>query len=68
MNGRSCSMIIDGGSCTNVASTALVERLGLVCLKHPKPYRLQWLNECGEVRVTKQVLLTFTIGPYTDNP
>ena len=40
VNGRSCNMIIDGGSCTNVASTALVERLGLVCLKHPKPYRL----------------------------
>ena len=66
VNGRSCSMIIDGGSCTNVASTALVARLGLSCLKHPKPYRLQWLNKCGEVRVTKQVLLTFTIGPYTD--
>ena len=48
-------MIIDVGSCTNVASTALVERLGLVCLKHPKPSRLQLLHKCGEVRVTKQV-------------
>ena len=41
VNGKGCSMIIDGGSCTNVASTALIERLGLSCLKHPKPYKLQ---------------------------
>ena len=60
-------MIIDGGSYANVASTALVERLGLDCLRHPKPYKLQWLNDCGEIKVTKQVLLSFTIGPYTDD-
>ena len=42
-------MIIDGGSCANVASDTLVKKLNLSCVKHPKPYRLQWLNECGEV-------------------
>ena len=35
-----CSMIIDGGSCTNVASTSLVEKLNLKTLKHPRPYKL----------------------------
>ena len=35
-----CSMIIDGGSCTNVASTSLVETLNLKTLKHPRPYKL----------------------------
>ena len=30
-----CSIIIDGGSCTNVASTIIVEKLGLPTLKHP---------------------------------
>ena len=34
-----CSVIIDGGSCTNVASTIMVEKLGLPVLKHPKPYK-----------------------------
>jgi hypothetical protein len=38
-----CSMIIDGGSCTNVASTIMVEKLGLPMVKHPRPYKLQWL-------------------------
>jgi hypothetical protein len=44
INNKVCSMIIDGGSCTNVASTILVEKLSLPTLKHPKPYKLQWLN------------------------
>lgn len=30
-----CNMIIDGGSCTNVANTSLVEKLNLTTLKHP---------------------------------
>ncbi|CAN7030381.1 unnamed protein product, partial [Brassica rapa subsp. trilocularis] len=49
-----CSLIIDGGSCTNVASEALVEKLGLKTGKHPRPYLLQWLNEEGELKVTDQ--------------
>jgi hypothetical protein len=63
---KACSMIIDGGSCVNVASDTLVKKLNLICIKHPRPYRLQWLNEWGEVKVTKQVLITFAIGMYSD--
>ena len=48
-----CSVIIDKGSCINAASTLLVKKLSLPTLKHPRPYKLQWLNDCGEVRVTK---------------
>jgi hypothetical protein len=66
VNNKVCSMIIDGGSCTNVASTILVEKLNLPTLKHSKPYKLQWLNDCGEVRVDRQVLVTFSIGKYLD--
>ncbi|XP_031387173.1 uncharacterized protein LOC116200464 [Punica granatum] len=63
---RVCSLIIDGGSCVNVASKLLVDKLGLRTLKHPRPYKLQWLNESGEVKVNKQVLVSFTIGRYKD--
>jgi hypothetical protein len=66
VNNKACSMIIDGGSCTNVASTILVEKLNLPTLKHSRPYKLQWLNDCGEVRVDRQVLVTFSIGKYLD--
>ncbi|KAH9724543.1 hypothetical protein KPL70_007525 [Citrus sinensis] len=61
-----CSMIIDEGSCTNVASTIMIEKLGLPTFKHPRPYKLQWLNDSGEVKVNKQVLVTFQIGKYED--
>ena len=61
-----CSVIIDGGSCTNVASTTLVEKLGMPTSKHSRPYKLQWLNDSGEVRVNKQVLISFSIAKYED--
>ena len=66
INNKVCSMIIDGGSVTNVASTTLVEKLNLPTLRHPRPYKLQWLNNCGEIKVDKQVLVSFSIGKYCD--
>ena len=59
-------MIIDGGSCTNVVRTTLVEKLEMPTSKDPQPYKLQWLNDSGEVRVNKQVLISFCIGKYED--
>ena len=61
-----CMLIIDGGSCTNLASTYLVDKMKLRCTDHPRPYKLQWMNDCGELRVTKQVLVNFSIGNYSD--
>ena len=46
-------MIIDSENYVNVASTTLVRKLNMVTIKHEKPYRLQWFNNHGEVRVTK---------------
>ncbi|KAL4360931.1 hypothetical protein GQ457_04G020530 [Hibiscus cannabinus] len=66
INDKVCVVIIDGGSCTNVASYIMVEKLGLKMTKHAKPYRLQCLNDGGEIKVTKQVLVAFTIGKYKD--
>jgi len=48
-------MIIDGDSFANIASDTLMKKLNLSCIKHPRPYRLQWFNKCGEVKITKQV-------------
>ena len=60
-------MIADGGSCTNVASTKVVDKLGLTTISHTKPYKLQWLSEKGEIIVNKQVLIVFSIGKYRDD-
>ncbi|PKI66193.1 hypothetical protein CRG98_013446 [Punica granatum] len=57
-----CGVIINSRSCTNVASTTLVEKLNLATIKHPCPYKLRWLNDQGEARVTQQVCIPFSIG------
>jgi len=66
INGHTCSLIIDGGSCTNVASSRLVQKLSLDTTPHPKPYKLQWLSDHGDLVVDRQVLLDFSIGKYSD--
>ncbi|KAH0639201.1 hypothetical protein KY285_035787 [Solanum tuberosum] len=58
IKGKTYSMIIDGGSCANVVSSYLVDKLGIACMKRSTPYRLQWLNDCGEVKFqSKHVML-----------
>ncbi|XP_021722706.1 uncharacterized protein LOC110690181 [Chenopodium quinoa] len=59
---RVCNLIIDCGSCTNVASTTLVIKLNLETTDHPTPYKIQWHNNHNEVKVMKQTLLSFSIG------
>jgi hypothetical protein len=66
INDKVCSMIIDSGSCTNVASVTLVRKLELNTIKYERPYQLQWLNECGVVRVNRHVMISFSIGKYKD--
>ena len=48
INNKLCSKIINGGSCANVASTKVVEKLGLPTISKTKPYKLQWLSAEGE--------------------
>ena len=61
-----CSIIIDGGSCTNIASTMMVDKLNLPTIKHPRPYTLQWLNDGEGIQVTKQVSVAFSVKNYHD--
>nr|XP_027118642.1 uncharacterized protein LOC113735866 [Coffea arabica] len=67
INNKVCNLVIDPGSCTNVASALMVERLNLPITEHSRPYKIQWLNNSGEVRISKQVLVTFRIGRYEDD-
>ncbi|KAF8083326.1 hypothetical protein N665_0781s0004 [Sinapis alba] len=64
IKGKVCSLIIVGGS--NAASEVLVQKLQLETIPHPKPYKLQWLNESGALTVSHQVKITLTIGKYKD--
>jgi len=66
INDKLCSLIVDEGSCANVASTRVTYKLGLSTILHVKPYKLQWLSEEGEIIVNKQILIAFSIGQYKD--
>ncbi|CAJ2651349.1 unnamed protein product [Trifolium pratense] len=61
-----CSIIVDGGSCTNAASTEMVSKLGLLTTKHPKPYALHWLDNGSSINVTRQTRVGLTMGSYVD--
>ena len=47
-------MIKNESLCPNIANDTLVKKLNMNCVKHPKPYRLQWWNEYVEMKVTKK--------------
>lgn len=64
IKGRSCSLIIDGGSCTNAASKKMVDTLCLEQRDHPRPYMLSWVSNDGGLKVTKQAFVAFEMAPY----
>lgn len=59
-------MSMNYGCYVNMANTTLVKKLNLNIIKHPRLYIFQWLNEFGEMNVSKQVLVLFFIGKYSD--
>ncbi|KAK1627074.1 hypothetical protein QYE76_001389 [Lolium multiflorum] len=64
---KACKVIIDGGSCRNLASKELCAKLKLKYLPHPHPYYIQWLSDNGEMKVNHMVRVDFEIGPYKDS-
>ncbi|PHU24845.1 hypothetical protein BC332_03177 [Capsicum chinense] len=54
------------GSCDNMASATLDDFLILPITKHATPYKLQWLNDYGELKVNRPVVIRFKVGNYHD--
>ena len=64
IQGKVCSLIIDGGSCANVASSTMVEKLKLPAITHPHPYTIQWLNQGKGIKVNSRCLVSLSIGKH----
>lgn len=62
VNNKVHSMIINSGSCINVASTLFINKLNLETKRHLRPYKRYWLAAFGDMKVTKQVLVPFSIN------
>jgi len=65
-HGQPCTLIIDSGSTNNLVAREMVEKLGLKRLKHPTPYRVQWLQEGHQLLVDEQCEVEFHIDEYKD--
>ena len=66
MRERSVRVIIDGGSCNNLASMNMVEKLSLTTRSHPHPYYIQWFNNNSKVKVIRTGRVHFNISTYAD--
>lgn len=66
VSNKVCNVIIIRGSCTNVVSIILVKKLGFPMIKYPSLYKLQWLNDSRDVRLNKQLLVSFSIRKNKD--
>jgi len=57
-----CSLIMNGGSCANVASKTLVQKLKLSVSPHPSPCTIQWLNQGKCLQISSRCLLSLFVG------
>ena len=65
-HGKKCVLMIDSGSCENIVSKVMVDKLKLSCDRHPKPYKVSWFKKGGEVVVSHRCQIKFSIGKYED--
>lgn len=64
MQGRLCDLIIDGGSESKCVSQSLVTQLNLKTRPHPHPYKMKCLDSNTSGTVSKQCLVSLTLGTY----
>jgi hypothetical protein len=63
---RYVKVIINRGSCHNLAGKEHCSKLKLVKKKHPRPYKVQWLSDSSTIQVEHTIRESFNIGAYED--
>ncbi|GJV35479.1 transposon ty3-I gag-pol polyprotein [Tanacetum coccineum] len=59
-----CSIIIDGGSCENLVSNALVKAFKLPTKPHHSPYQIGWIKKVPALKVTEICKVPLAIGKH----
>lgn len=53
--------MIDSGSCENMVSKVIVEKLKFSFEHHAKPYKVPWFKKGREIIVTQRSIVKFSI-------
>ncbi|GKE59388.1 hypothetical protein Tco_1498573, partial [Tanacetum coccineum] len=61
-----CYMIIDGGSCENLVSKALVKAFKLPTEPHPSPYQIGRIKKGMELKLTEICKVTFAMRKHNN--
>lgn len=64
--GKACNVIIDGGNAMNVISKEAFEKLQLPTKKHPKPYRIAWVDDYS-ILINWHCIVPLKVGSYEDS-
>ena len=68
VNDKVCHFIINSGSCENVVSKDPIRKLSLKAEVHSSPYRLTWLKQSSETKVSCHDLVLLSIDTtYKDD-
>nr|GEU52353.1 retrotransposon protein, putative, Ty3-gypsy subclass [Tanacetum cinerariifolium] len=59
-----CSIIIDGGSCENLVSKAMVKAFKIPTEPHPNPYQIGWIKKGPTLKVTEICKVPLAIGKH----
>lgn len=62
MKHTNINTLLDNASQANLISKKVVKKLGLITIKHRKPYTLIWMRRNHKLRVTEQCMLPFAIA------
>ena len=65
IGGKSCKIIVDGGSCINAVSFTVIENFSLKAIPHPHSYRVTWINSSA-LEVKQRCLVPIDFGLYKD--
>ncbi|GJW93896.1 transposon ty3-I gag-pol polyprotein, partial [Tanacetum coccineum] len=59
-----CCIILDGGSCENLVSKALVKAFKLLTEHHPSPNQIGWIKKGSALKVTEICKVPLAIGKH----
>jgi hypothetical protein len=66
VKGTPLHFIVDSGSHKNLISAEVVKQLGLSTTPLPQPYKIRWLHQGRDLRVTQQCRFSYSIQTFKD--